>query len=398
MFPIPINENERLESLKSYQILDTEEEEDFDELAMLASAICQTPIALISLIDDKRQWFKSHKGVDVRETPREISFCAHTIAKPEEILIINDAKADERFSNNPLVIGETNVTFYAGVPLVNEDGFPLGTLCVIDQTVKELSGQQIAALKILAKQVTLKLELKRKVLVLEEKNRELTESNSFIQKFATTAAHDLKNPLSSMMLTSQALQLKLGKMEDNGCMRLIDLNISSSHKLLVLLDEMLDYSKSPASLLSNKKLIDLGEIINKVVTLINIPANVKVVSPAGKHNIYIAPVALEQILLNLLTNAIRYNDKAEGQIIIRFTETGSTYEFEIEDNGIGIQEQYLEKIFNNNFTLKITDRYNKKGTGLGLATVKGLLSVLKGTITARSEPGKWTIFYISILK
>ncbi|RYZ93654.1 MAG: sensor histidine kinase, partial [Sphingobacteriaceae bacterium] len=344
------------------------------------------------------QWFKSHKGVDVKETPREVSFCAHAITVPEEILIINDAKSDERFYDNPLVTGETNITFYAGVPLVNEEGFPLGTLCVIDQQVKQLSEQQISALKVLAKQVTVKLELKRKVLALEKQNRELTEINSFIQKFATTAAHDIKNPLSSMMLTSQALQIKLSKMQDAGCMRLIDLNITSSNKLMVLLDEMLDYSKSPASLLSNKRTVDLGEVINNVVTLVNIPANFKIVPPAGKHSLYISSVALEQILLNLLTNAIRYNDKPNGQVTIRFTEQQSTYEFEFEDNGIGIQEQYLEKIFTNNFTLKITDRYNKQGTGLGLATVKGLLSVLQGTITARSVPGEWTIFYISIKK
>jgi signal transduction histidine kinase len=398
MFPIPKNEEERLESLRSYHILDTAEEQDFDELAMLASAICQTPIALISLIDDNRQWFKSRKGTNVKETPREISFCAHTIATASDILIVNDTTKDERFYNNPLVTGETKVTFYAGVPLVNEDGYSLGTLCVIDQQAKELTEEQVMALKVLAKQVIVKLELKRKLLALEQKNQELVEVNTFIQKFATTAAHDIKNPLSSMMLTSQALQIKLAKLEDEGCMRLINLNINSSNKLMVLLDEMLAYSKSPSSLLSNKQTVEFGDTLNKVLSLINVPPNFKVIVPSGQHVLSIAVVALEQILLNLLTNAIRYNDKAEGIIEVNFNEAAEAYEIQITDNGIGIPEKYLEKIFGNNFTLKITDRYNKQGTGIGLATVKSLVEALNGTIHARSALAQWTTFYIAIKK
>ncbi|RZA00173.1 MAG: sensor histidine kinase [Sphingobacteriaceae bacterium] len=398
MFPIPKNEDERLESLRSYQILDTEEENDFDELAMLASAICQTPIALITLVDDKRQWFKSHRGTDIRETPREISFCAHAIAADDDIMIINDTRKDERFVDNPLVTGDTNLAFYAGVPLVNEEGFALGTLCVIDQQVKQLTDKQAEALKVLAKQVTIKLELKKKVLVLEEKNRELTEVNSFVQKFAITAAHDLKNPLSSIMLTSQALKVRLDKLGDIGCHKLVDLNITSSVKLMNLVDEMLAYSKSPANLLSEKREIDLNEALNKILCLIHIPDNIKIVAPEEKHTLHISSVALEQILLNLITNAIRYNDKEEGVINISFNETGDAYQLQIRDNGIGIEEQYLDKIFANNFTLKITDRYNKQGTGVGLATVKNLLNVLKGEINVTSVPTQWTNFLITVKK
>jgi GAF domain-containing protein len=248
--PLPENEEERLIALKSYNILDTAEDEDFDELTVLASAICQTPIALITLIDDKRQWFKSHPGIPQTETPKEIAFCTHTIVQTNDIMVVNDARRDERFANNPLVTGDTRVIFYAGVPLVNEDGFALGSLCVIDHQHKELTDVQTNALKIIAKQVINKLELRRKAIVLEKINQDLRDANIFIQKFASMAAHDIKNPLSSISLTSQALKLRMQKIQDEGCERLIDLNITSTKRLMVLIDEMLAYSKSPSLLLA----------------------------------------------------------------------------------------------------------------------------------------------------
>jgi signal transduction histidine kinase len=396
--PLQINEEERLAALESYNILDTGEEQDFDELTFLASAICNTPIALISLVDANRQWFKSHKGLAARETPVEQSFCAHAIASYDDIMIVDNAKEDERFADNPLVTGETNITFYAGVPLVNEDGYALGSLCVIDHHKRALTDNQASALKIIAKQVVDKLELRRKIAMLEKFNQEIRDSNVFIQKFASTAAHDIKNPLSSILLTSQALQIRVGKLGDEGCQRLIDLNITATKNLIVLLDEMLAYSKKPSLLLSEKKDINLTDLLSKIRNLISIPANFQIHLPPANHTINISVVAIEQIFINLFTNAIRYNDKELGIIRVVFSEDEDFYRFEIEDNGIGIAEQYHNKIFNNNFTLKITDRYNQKGSGIGLSTVKELLTALKGTIHLKSEVGTGTTFFISIKK
>jgi PAS domain S-box-containing protein len=182
------NEENRLASLRSYHILDTAEEQDFDELTTLASVICQTPVALISLVDKDRQWFKSHKGTDVTETPRDYSFCAHTIAAPVPIMIVADLGKDQRFANNPLVTGDPHVVFYAGVPLVNKDGFAMGSLCVMDMEVRELTTDQQLALKILAKQVVDKLEKRKNVLELQElMNEELVTS----QRRLTDANHRL---------------------------------------------------------------------------------------------------------------------------------------------------------------------------------------------------------------
>jgi len=392
------NEEDRLAALHSYDIFDSGEEKDFDALTSLASAICQIPIALITFIDDKRQWFKSHHGTEVNENLRELSFCTHAIASGEDIMVVPDPARDERFANNPMVTGPTKVAFYAGVPLINEDGYALGTLCVLDQQTHTLSTLQIEALKTLAKQVVDKIELRRKVLTLEKANQELLNSNVLIQKFASMAAHDIKNPLSTIMLTSQALKIRLDKMQDEGCQRLVDLNITSTKNLLGLVDEMLEYSKAPSLLITKRQQVDLNSLLRKVIAMLVVPENIEVVLPDENHSLYISIIAFEQIMLNLLSNAIRYNNKEQGYVKIVFEQDDEFYRFEVEDNGIGIAEQYHEKIFGNNFTLKITDRYNNKGSGIGLSTVKDLLSVLNGNISVRSVPDEGATFFATLKK
>lgn len=400
MMRIPINadEGERLTALHSYHILDTAEEKEFDDLTFLASAICRTPVALISLIDGERQWFKSAKGLTEKETPKEYAFCAHTVAAGEDLLIVEDARQDERFADNPFVNGDQQVIFYAGVPLINEDGFALGSLCVIDTEKRSLTDEQTAALKILAKQVVDKLELRRKAIALEKAYGDLQESHLFAQKFAAMAAHDIRNPLSSISLTSQALKARLQKLDDESCLKLVDLNLISIRKLINLLDEMAAYSESPELLRTKKLFVNLPDFLRSVIAMIAVPENVEIRLPEENQRLHISPVAFEQIFLNLLSNAIRYNDKAHCIIQIRFSHDQDNYYFEVEDNGIGIAEEYHEKIFANAFTLKITDRYNKKGTGIGLSTVKELIAVLGGSITVKSVPGKGSTFLLSAIR
>jgi len=181
--PFPHNENERLHSLKSYQILDTLSEEEYDALTRLAAQISGTKIALISLIDENRQWFKSKVGIDVSETPRELSFCAHAINSPSDPFIIEDARLDDRFKDNPIVQGEPNLIFYAGIPLVNGDDFPLGTLCVIDDQPKKLTNEQLEGLKTLSKSVITLLELRKKNAYLEREKNIFFDSLEFNNPF-----------------------------------------------------------------------------------------------------------------------------------------------------------------------------------------------------------------------
>lgn len=155
-----MNEVERLEELKSLDILDTSPEKDFDDLTLLASQVCDTPISLVTLLDESRQWFKSNLGLDVNETPREDSFCQYTLDFPDHVLVIEDAEHDSRFVSNPLVTGYPGIRFYAGAPLVTSRGNVLGTLCVIDTIPRKISDKKKEALQVLSRKVMSAIELR----------------------------------------------------------------------------------------------------------------------------------------------------------------------------------------------------------------------------------------------
>lgn len=158
--PIPDQEPMRLKALENQRILDTIPEKAFDDLVRLAGFICGTPISLISLVDETRQWFKARVGLKVQGTPRDLAFCAHAILDPQKVMVVPDATQDDRFSHNPLVTGDPSIRFYAGAPLVTGDGFALGTLCVIDRVPRTLTAEQLDALQVLRDQVIREMELR----------------------------------------------------------------------------------------------------------------------------------------------------------------------------------------------------------------------------------------------
>ena len=168
--PIPKDERKRLEALRKYEVLDTVPEQVFDDLAYLAASICATPIALITLVDEKRQWFKSRLGVDIPETPREISVCSHAILQ-KNVFVVPDLSQDDRFAENPLVTADPKIRFYAGAPLITPEGESLGTLCVVDMVPRSLRPDQKRALQILSCHVMAQLELRRRSMELERAGR-----------------------------------------------------------------------------------------------------------------------------------------------------------------------------------------------------------------------------------
>lgn len=203
---LPIDEKERLVALRTFQILDTESDPDFDGLVELASQLCEVPIALITLIDEHRQWFKSKIGLDIDETSRELAFCAHTIHE-NDLMVVNDTFEDERFFDNPFVIGEPTIRFYAGMPLITKNGYKLGSLCVIDKKPRQLNEKQMADLRIIGKQVINLLDLRLMNMELQSKVRQKTEELNDVFNKITDAVVILNKNWCYTYLNTKAEQI-----------------------------------------------------------------------------------------------------------------------------------------------------------------------------------------------
>jgi GAF domain-containing protein len=204
--PIPPSEQKRLKVLWQYEVLDTVPEEVFDDLTELAARICEAPIALISLVDEKRQWFKSKVGTSVNETSRDVSFCAHAINQTE-LFIVPDATLDTRFATSPLVTSDPKIRFYAGAPLITPDGYALGTLCVIDKVPRDLRPEQQQALRILARHVVSQLELRRRTKQLGDVRAENARLKDDLEKLGAelaAARRELARPDTSPVAAPRA--------------------------------------------------------------------------------------------------------------------------------------------------------------------------------------------------
>ena len=383
---IPVDDVKRVDALNAYSILDTLPEKEFDDITYLASQICNTPISLISLIDDKRQWFKSHHGVDATETPRDIAFCAHAINEQDQMFIVNDSRKDVRFHDNPLVTGNPHVIFYAGMPLVSPDGFSLGTLCVIDHKPRKLDESQIKALKALSGQIGRLFELRKKTYQLEATVSELANQNKILEKFAGIAAHDIKSPLSNIvMMTDVFGEQYAGELDETG-KELLKMIGSSSLKLIQLIDGILHYSRQSGVLQADKQDLCLNRLIDELIPLVDSNREVQIqIFPDKDIWIYSNKIALEQIFLNLLTNSIKYNKQVNPVISIFIEEDNLVTKINVADNGPGVRIEDRDRIFEIFETGGEVDKFGESGNGIGLATVKTLVKGLGGGI--RLVPG-----------
>jgi signal transduction histidine kinase len=391
-----IREEDRIKLLESYSILDTLPEVDYDNLTLIASQICGTPIALITFLDEERQWFKSRKGLDISETSRDYSFCAHAINDPNDIFIIPDARNDVRFHDNPIVAGPPNVIFYAGVPLINAAGLPLGTICVIDHKPKVLKPVQIRSLKALSEQTMKLLELRLNALELEKTLVALKNKNQELERFAYIAAHDLKSPLANIAALSDVFIDTYGEKIDEEGKEIINLIKSSSSKLREMIDSLLAYSKSNITEKENNIEVSISVLEKELSNLFLFKNNCSITFKSNVGFLYTNKTAIEQILINLITNAIKYNDKENAEIEIEIIEENDCYKIAVSDNGPGILKEHHKIIFEIFEVVSIADRYGIKGNGIGLATVKKIVEALRGAIDVESEMGKGSKFAFTL--
>ena len=356
------------------------------------------PISLISLIDPNRQWFKSRVGLDATETPRDYAFCAHAILKPEELFMVKNAALDDRFADNPLVTGGPNVTFYAGVPLVNENGNALGTLCVIDNKPNDLTREQKETLKALARQVVAYFELRKKSNLLNVQKVQLQQINDDLSRFAYVVAHDIKSPCSSLAMSVVYLKEAYGKFFDKEGLHFLDMMESTSMSAIKMVDGILEHTRVVNSTNVDKEPFTFGAMYKELSNLITLPAGFEFKADNSALQLHTSKYILLQVLLNLCNNAIKYNDKDNGTILITATQNETQYKFSVQDNGPGIAPSDQARIFDLFSTLGVMDRFNNQGTGIGLSTVKRLIEKMGGTISIDSQPAMGCTFHFTFSK
>ncbi len=389
--PTPSNEAARLEALQRYNILDTPPEIAFDDLTALASYICGTPIALVSLIDSNRQWFKSKVGLEATETPRELAFCAHAILSPSEPFIVPNALEDERFATNPLVVSNPDIRFYAGIPLVTPDNYPLGTLCVIDQIPRDLKPEQIEALRALGRQVITQMELRIKL----DKEKELNELKS---RFVSMTSHEFRTPLTTIMGSADLLEYYSNKWSEEKKQSHLQRIQNAVQHMIALLDDVLLIGKADAGKLKfNPSPLDLEQFCLDLIEELQPNASnhhrLTFVNHTQDIKANLDEKLLRHILSNLLSNAIKYSPDGGTVSFELFCQNGWLM-FQVQDCGIGIPEKDLPHLFESFYRANNVGEI--PGTGLGLAIVKKFVDFQDGKIAVESEVGVGTTFTVKI--
>jgi signal transduction histidine kinase len=389
------DENQRLAALEKYRLLDTIPEESYDNITSIVASICDAPIAMITLMDKDRNFFKSSHGLALSEAPRDLSFCGHAINDEKDLMVVPDARLDQRFVDNPIV-NDYNIKFYAGANLVDANGFKLGTLCVYDHKSRNLNDIQAAALKAMAKQVMILFEQRYQNFVLEETKETLQNRNDELKDFAGIVSHDLKAPLSNVMMITDLLSETETCLSDKS-KEYLDRLKDSSASMSRYIDGMLTFYKSEELVTNDYDEVSYIDLIEDVISMTILKDEATVIyKPTEESTLITNLIALEQILINLVTNAVKYSDKEKTVIKISLKTVNQRYVIKVKDNGSGIAADKLNSVFKLFFVASENDRNGKKGTGIGLATVSRLLEHMNGKVTVASKLGEWTEFTVSI--
>jgi signal transduction histidine kinase len=384
-----MSEKERLNALYSYAVMDTEQEVELNNIVLLASQICNTPVSLITLLDSNRQWFKAKVGIDVNETHRNISFCTHAIER-SEVMVVPDATKDIRFSENPLVTGFPFIKFYAGAPLITPGGHALGTLCVIDQKVRELTPEQLFAMQTLSQQVVSQLELRAKI-------RQLNALVYTKDKILSIISHDVKGPLNNIkqlmgMFLADEVPVEDMKMLSAEMMKRID-------KADYLLGDLLNWFLSQINNCDGKyEEVDLSVLMEAIIEENSVQLqqkNIAVINNISRAAMLVADVnMLKFVFRNLIVNACKFT--RSGSISLSAYRTDDTIHISVKDTGTGIDPIRLEKLFSWDKIKSTAGTANEKGHGLGLLLVQEFVQKHQGSIEVLSEVGKGTEVIVTL--
>ncbi|HEY0191503.1 MAG TPA: ATP-binding protein [Kofleriaceae bacterium] len=392
-------EQARLEALRECRILNSDPDPEFDTLVAHAGRLTRSPIALLSLVDESRQWFKARIGVSATHTPRSLSFCAHTIRQMTP-MIVSDARLDPRFADNPLVTGDPYIVFYAGWPLITPDGHALGSLCVIDHEPRVLTATQQEAMALLARQVVLSLELRRAVsrgaeivsplseLATREAEREAGQAAR--TRMAQLIVHDLKNPL-TVIGANATYVLESGTVDPSSADALRDV-LGAAARMQAMLLDLLDTSREAAGdgkLIARKRPVELAALVSSVVghsPRLDVDVDPELTLTAD-------PSLLTRLLENLLDNAQRHAPSGSA-ITISAQRTRDGVLLSVADLGPGIADLHKHRIFDRYVQLDASTK--RTGRGLGLVFCKLAAEAHDGAIYVEDNRPRGARFCVSL--
>lgn len=389
------NEMARLKALRRYHILDTICEAAFDDLTRLAAQICGTPIALITLVDEYRQWFKSKLGIDAESTSRDVAFCAHAILQPNEILIVPDTLLDHRFATNPTVTSEPHIRFYAGAPLVTPEGYALGTICVVDYVPRKLSIEQLEALRTLSRQVIAQLELKRN---LDKLEKITTVERLQMDDLVSTFSHGMRTPL---LATRSALHALLGgafgKINDS-CIEVLKECSLANENILSLVEGLLDVSRHQNKFAKslNYEILNWENIFIQAIKRNNSTWKQKCtitykISPSLPI-VFGDELEIQRVVDNLLDNAVRVS-ALDREVILEVEHSElHTVKISVRDRGFGISPEQREKLFHR----FVQGRRGSNGTGFGLYLCRQIVEAHGGNIGVETNVGEGSTFWFTL--